>query len=171
MKKTIIILIATFALAVGTAATAAAESTTATAKSAARPIMTAALSASSEFAPKCPPTGVVGKALGLTLTGSNSTNENGTVECYYRGKGSLLTKANIQWLTYQARATFSSDKKFYTSLGTAKPVTSLGKGVVAFGVPSTFLELLKGTALCTIKAGVSLGNLAALARELLKSYW
>lgn len=171
MKKSIITLIATLALAVGTPAMAAATSTTATAKLAARPTVTGALSASSRFAPKCPPVGVAGKALGLTLSGSHFTNEAGTVECYYTSKGTSVPKATIQWLTYKAQATFSSDKSFYTSLKTAVVVTSLGKGVAAFGVPSTFLELLKGTALCTIKAGVSLANLTALARELLKSYW
>ena len=169
MKKTVITIIATLGLALGTTATAATASTTA--KLAARPTMTAALFASSGFAPKCPPVGVVGKALGLTLSGSHFTNEDGTVECYYTSKGTSVPKATIQWLTYQARATFSSDKQFYKSLGTAVLVTSLGKGVAAFGVPSTFLELLKGTALCTIKAGVSLAKLTVLASELLKSYW
>ena len=47
-----------------------------------------------------------------------------------------MPKASIQWLTHLAQTTFSSDKKFYKSLGTAVLVTSLGKGVAAFGVPS-----------------------------------
>jgi hypothetical protein len=49
-------------------------------------------------------------------------------------------------------------------------MTSLGKGVAAFGVPSTFLELLKGSTLCSIAAGVSLPKLEALAKELLLHY-
>ncbi|MFZ0059810.1 MAG: hypothetical protein WAL35_07175 [Acidimicrobiales bacterium] len=169
MKKTFIILIGALCI-VAASATMAAANTTAP-RSAARSTMAGATSASSGFAPKCPPFGVVGKALGLTLSGSHFTNEYGTVECYYTSKGTSVPKANIQWLTSQARATFSSDEKFYKSLKTAVPVTNLGTGVTAFGVPSTFLEFLKGTALCTIKAGASVAHLEALAAELLKSYW
>ena len=169
MKKTLITLISALCI-VATSATMAVAATTAPG-SAARSTVTGALSASSGFAPKCPPAAVVAKALALTLSGSHFTNENGTVECYYTRKGSSVPKANIQWLTHLAQATFSSDKKFYKSLGSAVLVTSLGKGVAAFGVPSTFLEFVKGTALCTIKAGVSLPHLVTLAKELLKSYW
>ena len=86
MKKTLITLIGALCI-VATSATMAVATTTAPG-SAARSTVTGALSASSGFAPKCPPAAVVGKALALTLSGSNSTNENGTVECYYRGKGS-----------------------------------------------------------------------------------
>jgi hypothetical protein len=169
MKKTLITIIS--ALCIVAASVTMAGATPTAPKSAARSNVTGALSASSGFAPKCPPFGVVGKALALTLSGSHFTNENGTVECYYTSKGTSVPKANIQWLTYKARATFSSDEKFYKSLGSAVVVTSLGTGVTAFGVPSTFLEFVKGTALCTIKAGVSLAHLKVLAKELLKSYW
>jgi hypothetical protein len=169
MKKTLITLIGALCI-VATSATMAVATTTAPG-SAAKSTVTSALSASSGFAPKCPPAAVVAKALALTLSGSHFTNESGTVECYYTSKGTSVPKANIQWLTYKARATFSSDEKFYKSLGSAVVVTSLGTGVTAFGVPSTFLEFVKGTALCTIKAGVSLAHLEVLAKELLKSYW
>jgi len=169
MKKTLITLIG--ALCIVAASANMAVATTTAPGSAARSTVNGASPASSGFAPKCPPAAVVAKALALALCGSHFTNENGTVECYYTSKGSSVPKANIQWLTHLAQTTFSSDKKFYKSLGTAVLVTSLGKGVAAFGVPSLFLEFLKGTALCTIKAGVSLPHLETLARELLKSYW
>jgi hypothetical protein len=75
MKKTVITIITTFGLALGTTATAATASTTA--KLATRSTMTGVLPASSGFAPKCPPVGVVGHVLALTLSGSHLTNKEG----------------------------------------------------------------------------------------------
>jgi hypothetical protein len=164
MKKTIITLIATLGLALGTTAAAAPASTTA--RLAARPIMTGDLSRSSGFPTKCPPAAPVGKALGLRVSGPTVVSYAAglALECQYTsGKG----KSTVTW-EKATRAAFLSEEK---AMG-VKPITDLGKGVSAYSVASFQLAVQKGALQCIIEAfGLSLANVEALAKELLSSYW
>jgi hypothetical protein len=163
MKKTIITLIATLGLALGTTAAATASTTV---KFAARPIMAGALPVSSGFPTKCPPAAPVGKALGLRVSGPTVVSYAAglALECQYTsGKG----KSTVTWEN-GARAAFLSEEKTLR----AKPITGLGEGVSAYSVASFQLAAQKGTLECIIEAyGVSLVHVEALAKELLKSYW
>jgi hypothetical protein len=182
MKKAIITLIATLGLAVGTTAIAAAASATAAAKLPARSTMVSASSASSGFAPKCPPPGVVARFLGQNLFSTPGvTIEANSVFCWYTAEGHM-PNPNIQWMNNVKRAEFNLYEKLATGAEGAVVVNDLGKGVVAYWVPPVenngpyVLDVLKGAVLCTISAKVSPAHLTpahliAMAKELLKSYW
>jgi len=164
MKKTIITLIATLGLTLGTTAAAAPASTTG--KFAVRPIMTGALSHPSGFPTKCPPAAPVGNALGVRVSGPTVVRYVAglALECQYTsGKG----KTTVTWAN-GARAAFLSQEK---ALG-VKPITGLGKGVSAYSVVPFQLAVQKGGLECLIEAyGASLVQVEALAKELLRSYW
>jgi hypothetical protein len=163
MKKTIITLIATLGLALGTTAAAAASTT---AKFAASPIMTGALSASSGFPTKCPPAAPVGKALGLSVSGPTVVSYAAglALECQY---ASGQNKFTVTW-EKESRAGFLAEEKF---LG-VKPVTGLGAGVAAYSTASLNLMFQKGSLGCTIEAyGISFKRIESLAEVLLRHYW
>ncbi len=164
MKKTIITLIAVLALAIGTTATEATAGTTAKATSAARPAVSA-LSASLAVPTTCPPAGVVGRALGLTVSKPTVVMAAAgfALECQYKnGTG----KQTLSW-EKETQAAFLSGER---AIG-VKPITGLGKGVQAYSVSPHVLSVQRGTVACTIEAGVNLAHLETLAIELLRSYW
>ena len=94
MKKTLITLISALCI-VGTSATMAVATTTA------RSNTTGALSASSGFPTKCPPAGVVGKALALTLSKPAVTKESGTpfwlLNCKYTAAPAITANPLLEW--------------------------------------------------------------------------
>ena len=164
MRKTIITLIATMGVALGTTAAAAPASTTA--RFAVRPIMTGTLSHTTGFPAKCPPAVPVGNTLGLRVSGPTVVRYAAglALECQYT---SAKGKSTVTWAN-GTRAAFLSREK---TLG-LKPITGLGKGVSAYSVVPFQLAVQKGGLECLIEAyGASLVQVEALAKELLESYW
>jgi hypothetical protein len=138
----------------------------ATAKFAAKPAMTAAVTASSSFPTKCPPAAPVGKALGLHVTGPTVVAHVAgmALECQYK---SAKLKTTLTWVK-QTSAEFLSLEK---TVG-AKPITGLGKGVLAYSNASVQFAVQKGTLGCTISAfGFKLAQMEALAKLIVDSYW
>ena len=191
MKKTLITLISALCI-VGTSATMAVATTTA------RSITSGAASASSGFPTICPPGGVVGKALALTLSKPAVTKESGTpfwlLNCKYTATPAIPMNPSLEWQK-QTAAVFSTAEK--TAIKSEHAVAVPGLGDAAYRVPysalnaalSSPLYVLKGGVVCTVDAwfgsmsspavtvgGVkvhleSTAHLEALAKVLLKSYW
>ncbi len=191
MKKTFIAVISALCI-VGTSATMAVATTTA------RSIVSGASSASSGFPTICPPAGVVGKALGLTLSKPAVTKESGTpfwlLNCKYTATPAITANPLLEWQK-QTPAAFSAAEK--TAIKTDHAVAVPGLGDAAYRVPysalnaalSSPLYVLKGGVVCTVDAwfssmsspavvvgGVkvhleSTAHLETLAKVLLKSYW
>jgi hypothetical protein len=138
----------------------------ATAKFAARPALTAAVTASLSFPSKCPPAAPVGKALGLHVTGPTVVAHIAgmALECQYK---SAKLKTTLTWVK-QTQAGFLSLEK---TVG-AKPITGLGTGVLAYSNASVQFAVQKGTLGCTISAfGFKLTQMEALAKVIVDSYW
>lgn len=163
-KKNILVLCAVVGVLVLSGTGLAAASTTA--KSAARPTMSGAVSASSSFPTNCPPAAPVGKALGLDVTGPTvlSHVSGMALECQYK---SAKGNTTLTWVK-QTPAGFGSLEK---TLG-VKPITGLGKGVLAYSNASVQFAVQKGTLGCTISAfGFKLTQMEALAKVIVDSYW
>jgi hypothetical protein len=164
LKKNIFVLgavVAVLALS-GTGLTPA----SATAKSAARPTVTGAVSAKTSFPTKCPPAAPVGKALGLKVTGPTVVAHMAgmALECQYK---SAKLKTTLSWVKQTSAAFLSLEK----TVG-AKPISGLGKGVLAYSNASVQFAVQKGTLGCTISAfGFKLTQMEALAKLLVVSYW
>ena len=165
MKKTFIILIGALCI-VAASATMAAANTTAP-RSAARSTMAGASSASSGFAPKCPPFAVVAKALALTLSGGpTSPTKTELWSAITQVKAPACRKRTSNGSPTKREPMFPSDQKFDKSLRTAVGETSLGTGSSLRG-PLHLPGVPEGMALCTIKAEASVAHLEVLATELL----
>jgi len=137
-----------------------------TAKSAARPTVSGAVSAHSNFPTKCPPAAPVGKALGVSVTGPTVLSHVAgmALECQYK---SAKGKTTLTWVK-QTPAGFRSLEK---TLG-VKPLTGLGTGVLAYSNASVEFAVQKGTLGCTISAyGFKLAQMEALAGKIVDSYW
>jgi hypothetical protein len=164
LKKNILVLCAVVGVLVLSGTGLAAASTTV--KFAARPTMAGAVSASSSIATKCPPAAPVGKALGLHVTGPTLVSHVAglALGCQYK---SAKTKTTLTWENQTPAAFLSMEK----TLG-AKPITGLGKGVLAYSNVSVEFSVQKGTLGCTISAyGLNLAQMKALAEKIVASYW
>ena len=148
MKKTLITLISALCI-VGTSATMAVATTTA------RSNTTGALSASSGFPTKCPPAGVVGKALALTLSKPAVTKESGTpfwlLNCKYTATPAITANPLLEWQKQTATA-FASAEKTAIKTEHAAAVPGLGDG--AYRVPYSALNAALSSPLYVLKAGV-----------------
>jgi len=166
MKKTFITVISVLAI-VAMSATMAVATTAAAPKSAVRSTVAGALSASSGFPTLCPPAAAVGKALGLTVS-------KPTVVMY--AKGLALECKYMSGKSKTTLSYMSETRKAFLAAENALPKTSivivtLGKGVAAYRMPPYLLSVQYGTLECVIETEVSAAHQAALAKELLKSYW
>ena len=196
MKKTLITIISALCI-VATSATMAVATTT-TPKPATRSTLAGALSASSGFPTVCPPAGVVGKALALTLSKPVVTKESGTpfwlLNCKYTATPAIPANPSVEWQK-QTPVVFPAAEK--TAIKTEHAVAVPGLGDAAYRVPysalnaalSSPLYVLKGGVVCSVDAwfssmsspavvvgGVkvhleSTAQLETLAKQLLKSYW
>jgi hypothetical protein len=166
MKKTFITVISVLAI-VAMSATMAVATTAAAPKSAVRSTVAGALSASSGFPTVCPPAAAVGKALGLSVS-------KPTVVMY--AKGLALECKYMSGKSKTTLSYMSETRKAFLAAENALPKTSivivtLGKGVAAYRMPPYLLSVQYGTLECVIETEVSAAHQAALAKELLKSYW
>jgi len=158
------------ALLAFTPAVAAASAGATTARLAASPDVMRALSVPAGIPTKCPPASVIGKALGLHLTGPTLVNHAGGVslECQYTGG---IAKTTLTWTKENQAVFLAVFKTLKKSLG-AKSVTGLGPGVTAFSVLSVEFSFQKGTVACIISSfGPKPAQMTALAEKILASYW
>ncbi len=168
MKKTFITIIG--ALCIVAASATMAGATTRAPQSASRSSVTGASSASSRFPTTCPPAGVVGKALGLTLSKPTVPMyaKGLALECKYTSKKGPTT---LSYMTGTRKALLSQEAS--VPKGSIVVVTNLGTGVAAYLLLPDVLHVQEGTLNCVIEteASAAPAHEEALAKVLLKSYW
>jgi hypothetical protein len=164
-EETLITLIGAVCIVATSATMAVATATPLTATS--RSLVANASSASSGLPTKCPPAGLVGRALALTVSKPTVVTDvpGMALECQYTSGKSKTT------LSYM-----SETRKAFLAEENALPKTSilivtLGKGIAAYRVPPYLLSVQNGTVECVIESKVSAVHEDALAEVLLKSYW
>jgi len=168
MKRSLITIISALCIVASSATVAAA--TTRAPKSAARSTVIGALSAASRFPTSCPPAGVVGKALGLTVSKPTVVMyaKGLALECKYAsGKGKTTT--TLSYTSATLKAFLAEEKSLPKS--SVVVVTNLGKGVTAFGLTAFSLYFQDGTLECILSTMSSTVHQEALAKVLLTSYW
>jgi hypothetical protein len=170
MKKSLITIVSVLCIVVASATMAAA--TTRAPTSAARSTVAGATSASSRFPTTCPPAGVVGKALGLTVSKPTVVMyaKGLALECKYTsGKGKTTMATTLSYTSATLKAFLAEEKSL--PKGSVVVVTNLGKGVTAFGLTAFSLYFQDGTLKCILSTMASTVDQEALAKVLLKSYW
>jgi hypothetical protein len=160
MRKTIVVLVATLGLGLGSTTVAAVQSNAAPLKA------PYGWSVSNALPTKCPPAGAVGKPLALSVSNPKVVMYAAglALECQYKSKLGTLT---LSW-SLETRTAFLKEEK---TLG-LKGVPGLGSGVSGYSMTTFSLAVQKGALMCNIEAyKVSLAHIEALAEVLLAHYW